>query len=132
MKKHMPNLGEFSGKELKEIIKLGIKIKNNPEAYYSKLKNKTMVMWFEKPSLRTRVSFEAGMTQLGGHAIYLDASTMHKKADIKDEMKCLSRYADIIIARVFEHSTIKRMQESSGVPVINALCNKLGKICKYY
>ena len=124
MKKDMPNLDKFSGKELKEIIKLGIKIKNKPEAYYSKLKNKTMVMWFEKPSLRTRVSFEAGMTQLGGHAIYLDTSTAHKKADIKDEMKCLSRYADIIIARVFEHSAIKQMQESSAVPVINALSNK--------
>lgn len=122
--KHMPNLKGFSKEELIEIIELGIKIKNSPQEYADKLKNKTMAMWFEKSSLRTRVSFESGMTQLGGHAIYLDTSTTHKKANIQDETKCLSKYADIIIARVYDHKTIEEMQEASDVPVINALCNK--------
>jgi ornithine carbamoyltransferase len=119
----MPNLKNFSKEELIDMIKLGIDIKKNPEKYCNKLKNKTMAMWFEKSSLRTRASFEAGMTQLGGHAIYLDTSTTHKKANIEDEIKCLSKYADIIIARVFEHDTIKQMQEASKVPIINALCD---------
>lgn len=122
--KHLPELSGFSKQELVDIIKLGIAIKKNPEKYSKKLAQKTMAMWFEKPSLRTRVSFEAAMTQLGGHAIYIDTSTTHSKAKIEDEIKCLSRYADIIVARVFEHSTIIKMQESSNVPVINALCNK--------
>jgi len=122
--KHMPNLNNFSKKEIEEIINLGIEVKKNPKKYYEKLKNKTMAMWFEKSSLRTRVSFESGMAQLGGHAIYLDTSTTHKKANIQDEVKCLSKYSDIIIARVYDFETIKQMQQASDVPVINALCNQ--------
>jgi len=123
--KDMPNLEGFSGKELFKMILLGVDIKKNPGKYSKAMKNKTMVMWFEKASLRTRVSFETAMTQMGGHAIYLDVSTTHsKKAKLEDEVKCLSRYADIIIARVFDHETIAKMQEASSVPVINALCNK--------
>jgi ornithine carbamoyltransferase len=64
------------------------------------------------------------MTQLGGHALYLDFSTTHKKAKVEDEIKCISKMVDIIIARVFDYSTIEKMKNSSSVPVINALCNK--------
>ena len=100
----MPNLLGFSGTELKQIIDLGIIIKNDPEKYDLAMKGKTLVMWFEKPSLRTRVSFESGINQLGGHGVYIDTSTTHKnKANLTDEVKCLSRYADIITARVFSH-----------------------------
>jgi len=121
--KHLPNLSDYPGEEIKEIINLAIAIKKDPDKFASALFGKTLLMWFEKPSLRTRVSFEAGMTQLGGHAIYLDTSTTHKKAMLKDEIKCLSKYADIIMARVFDHSTIKEFVKNSDVPVINALCN---------
>ena len=125
MIKHMPNLLDFSKQELKEIIDLGIDIKKEPEKYRDSMKDKTLVMWFEKSSLRTRVSFETGATRLGGHAIYLDASTTHtKKANLSDEVKCLSRYADIMMARVFDHETIATFQEASSVPIINALCDK--------
>jgi len=122
--KHLPNLKDFSKKEILDLINLALDIKKNPKNYEDKLKGKSMAMWFEKPSLRTRVSFEACMTQLGGHAIYLDPKKTHAKADIKDEIACLARYVDIIIARVFDHRTIKNMVDSSRVPVINALCDK--------
>ena len=87
------------------------------------LKNKTMAMIFEKPSLRTRVSFEAGMTQLGGHAIYLAPSDigLGKREPIKDVSRVLSRMVDVVMARTFLHSTITELAKYSDVPVINAL-----------
>ena len=124
MVKHMKNLLDFSKKELFDIINLAIDIKKNPSDYSTKLGNQTLIMWFEKQSLRTRVSFESGMTQLGGHAIYLDQKTVHNKAKLSDEVKCLEKYGDIITARVFEHETIEIFAKNSKVPVINALCDK--------
>jgi ornithine carbamoyltransferase len=98
-------------------------IKKNPKQYSNKLHNKTMLMIFEKPSLRTRVSFEVGMTQLGGHAIHLDAkdSPLGKKESIEDTAKASSRYADIIMARVFNQDNIEKLAKNSSVPVINGL-----------
>ncbi len=122
--KHMPHLMDFSSEELNEMLVLAAKMKNKPSDYENTLKNKTLAMWFEKPSLRTRVSFETGMTQLGGHAIYLDSSKTHaKKASLGDEIRCLSGYVDIIMARVFDHKAIEKMIENSSVPVINGLSN---------
>lgn len=122
--KHLPEISSFSKEEFQKVLNLAFELKKNPAKFENALNKKTLVMWFEKPSLRTRLSFETGMTQLGGHAIYLDVSTTHSsKADIKDEIKCLSRYADILMARVYDHETIKKMIESSDIPVINALCN---------
>jgi ornithine carbamoyltransferase len=82
-------------------------------------------MMFEKPSLRTRVSFEVGMTQMGGHAIYYDISTspMGKKESIEDTAKTSSRYVDIIMARLFLHEHIEKLAQNAKVPVINALTN---------
>jgi len=124
--KHIPNLKNFSGKEIESIIDLAIKIKKNPIKYADSMKSKILVMLFEKTSTRTRTSFEAGTSKLGGHAIFLDwKTTQLKKAKIEDEMKCIERYADIIMARVFEHETIEKMNSScKNVPVINALCDK--------
>lgn len=122
--KHLPEISAFSASELQKVLDLAFEMKKNPKKYEDKLNKKTLVMWFEKASLRTRLSFETGMTQLGGHAIYLDVGTTHKnKADIGDEVKCLARYADIIMARVYDHGTIEKMIENSDIPVINALCN---------
>jgi len=122
--KHLPEISAFSTSKLQKVLDLAFEMKKNPKKFENTLNKKTLVMWFEKPSLRTRLSFETGMTQLGGHAIYLDVSTTHKdKADIGDEVKCLSRYADIMMARVYEHKTIEKMIGSSNIPVINALCD---------
>ncbi len=108
-----------------DLISHASKIKKSPEKYFDALKNKTMLMVFEKPSLRTRLSFEAGMTQLGGHAIYLDVkdSPLGEKESIEDTSKVASRYCDIIMARMFEQESIEKLAKNSAVPVINGLTN---------
>ena len=119
------NLKLLKKKKIEDIINLGIKLKKAPEKYYDALKNKILVMLFEKTSTRTRISFEAGMAQLGGHAIYLDWNTTQlKKAALKDEAKCIARYADIIMARVYKHESVEEIAKNSSKPVINALCDK--------
>jgi len=108
-----------------ELIKLTYKIKKYPKNYHNKLKNKTMLMIFEKPSLRTRVSFEAGMTQLGGHAIYMDIkdSPLGKKESIEDTAKASSKYVDIIMARLFSQTVLEKLANNATVPIINGLTN---------
>lgn len=120
---HLLSLADSDSEDILEFISHASKIKKNPEKYTDSLKNKTMLMIFEKPSLRTRVSFEAGMTQLGGHAIHLDAkdSPLGEKESIADTAKVSSRYCDIIMARLFRQEHIEELARSSGVPVINGL-----------
>ncbi len=86
-------------------------------------KGQTLVMLFEKPSLRTRVTFEAGMTQLGGHAIYMEG-TLDVREPIKDVGMNLERWVDSIMARTFSHETIIKLAASSNIPVINGLSDK--------
>ena len=87
---------------------------------------RTLGMLFEKPSLRTRVSFEAGMAQMGGHAIYLASADvgLGTRESIADVAGALSRWVDIISARVFKHETVVELAEHSAVPVINALSDR--------
>jgi len=87
------------------------------------LAGKVMGMTFEKPSLRTRVSFEVGMYQLGGHAIYIskDEIGLGKREPISDVAQVLSRYVDLIMARTFAHSTVEALAQYAAVPVINGL-----------
>jgi ornithine carbamoyltransferase len=118
-------LKELSPKEINDIIDLGINIKKNPENYSTKLKDKSLAMIFQKTSTRTRISFEVGMTQLGGHAIYLDwMKTQFVMADIKDEAKVVSRYVDCIMTRLLRHADLLEIAKGSEVPVINGLCEK--------
>ena len=123
--RHFLTLKDITPEELNFLIEKGIEIKKNPENFASILKQKTMLMIFAKPSLRTRVSFETLMTQSGGHGIYYDVSTspMGKKETIADTAKTASRMVDVIMARLFEHSDIIELAENSRVPVINALTN---------
>lgn len=125
MKKDLLELTDINKEEILEILNLADDIKRNPISYSTKLKGKTLLMIFEKPSLRTRVSFEVGMTQMGGHAIYYDIATspMGKKESISDTAKTASRYIDIIMARLFSHEHIEELAKHSTVPVINALTN---------
>jgi len=108
---------------IEKLIQNSIKIKKHPEKYFGILKNKTMLMIFEKPSLRTRVSFEVGMTQLGGHAIYMDTkdSPLGEKESLADTAKASSRYCDIIMARLFKQENIEELAKNATVPVINGL-----------
>jgi ornithine carbamoyltransferase len=90
------------------------------------LRGKTLALVFEKPSLRTRVAFEAGMTQLGGHGSYLSANDidMGGRESVPDVARNLSRSVQAIAARVFKHATVETLARYSSVPVINALCDR--------
>jgi len=93
------------------------------EGWCSLLEGKALALMFEKPSLRTRVSFETAMRQLGGHAIYLspDEVGLGKRESVSDVAQVLSRYVDAIAARTFSHQTLDILANYSGVPIINAL-----------
>jgi len=107
------------------LLDLADKIKKNPHEYYKRLAHKCIILIFEKTSTRTRISFENGMYQLGGNAIYLDwrTSNFHLGA-LEDEIKCISSYVDLIMARVNQHKTLKLMKNYSSVPIINGLSDK--------
>ncbi len=109
--------------DLIEIIKLGQEIKKNPKKYDEALKGKSLAMIFEKPSTRTRTSFEVGMTQLGGHALYMSPRDlqMGRGETIEDTAKVLSRFVDGIIYRAFDHKMVINLAQNATVPVINAL-----------
>jgi len=118
---------EISSKEFLELIDFSIKLKEENKTVKGKqlLENKTLAMLFEKPSTRTRVSFETGMKQLGGHTIILSLNEMqHSRGEsVEDTAKTLSGYVDGIVARVYEHSFIEDLAKHATVPVINGLSN---------
>jgi len=118
---------EISSKEFLELIDFSIKLKEENKTVKGKqlLENKTLAMLFEKPSTRTRVSFETGMKQLGGHTIILSLNEMqHSRGEsVEDTAKTLSGYVDGIVARVYEHSFIEDLAKYATVPVINGLSN---------
>ena len=135
--KNLLSINDLSKKEILDLINLAIKIKKNPSKYENKLKNKTMFMFFEKPSLRTRISFEVAMNQLGGSALNYDLANSplnQGKENIEDTAKVISRYCDMVVGRVFDHNTLKKFSQNSTVPVINALsdlehpCQVLGDL----
>jgi len=118
-------LKEWDSEIIKQVIDKAIEIKNDKQRYYDILKNRTMIMYFEKASTRTRLSFEAAMTELGGHAIFLDKRTSQVSiSELKDEIRAMARYADIIMARVKKHKTLVEMVENIDIPVINGCCEK--------
>lgn len=112
-----------------ELMALAKNLKQDLRAGKSQLilQEKTLGMIFLKPSLRTRVSFEVGMTQMGGHAVYLgpDDIKLGERETTEDIALVLSRYVDIIMARVFDHETITDLADSATVPVINGLTDFL-------
>lgn len=123
--KHMLNFKNWSGEELRNLLDLAGRIKQNQKLYWQALDHQTLGMIFQKTSTRTRVSFETAMTQLGGHAIYLDwRSTNLVLAELKDEIRYLDRNVDIIMARVLTFEQETEMAEYSRVPVINGCDNK--------
>ena len=125
MVRHLLTLTDLTKDEILEIIEEAKNIKKNPGNYLDSMKDKTLLMIFAKPSLRTRISFEVGMTQMGGHGIYYDISTspMGKKESIADTARTSSRYVNLVMARLFEHKDIEEYAKNSSVSVINALTN---------
>ncbi len=121
---HLISLKQWSPEKIRQVLDLAKDVKAHPEKYANAMERKTLLMIFEKPSLRTRLSFEAGMTQMGGHSIYYNTSTSPMgsgKETISDSVKTASRFVDIIMARLFKHADLLEMAEYATVPVINAL-----------
>src|SRR5512136_2909800 len=109
---HLLALKDWTPKQITDVIDESIKIKRNSRPYRTALKDKSLAMIFQKTSTRTRISFEVAMTQLGGHAIYIDWRTTNLVlADLKDETSYMSRNVDCIMARLFKHADLQAMAE---------------------
>jgi len=122
---HLINFKNLTGQQLTEIIDKAVKVKHNPEQYRNALSGKSLAMIFQKSSTRTRVSFEVAMTQLGGHALYIDwRTTNFTIASVYDETQYLSRNVDCIMARLKKNADLQVMAEASCVPVINGCDEK--------
>jgi ornithine carbamoyltransferase len=122
---HLINFKNLSGQQLMDIIDEAIEVKKNPEKYKAALEGKSLAMIFQKTSTRTRVSFEVAMTQLGGHALYIDwRTTNFTIADVYDETQYLSRNVDCIMARLLRNADLQVMANASRVPVINGCDEK--------
>ncbi|KGK01072.1 ornithine carbamoyltransferase [Thalassotalea sp. ND16A] len=109
--------------QLEALIAQAIDIKSNPGNYSQALAGKSIVMLFEKPSLRTHISFDIGIEKLGGHSLYIGQQNgqLGERERVKDVAKNLACWSDAIVARVFKQQVLDEMAEHAGVPVINAL-----------
>ncbi len=123
--RHFLTLKDYTKEEILEIIDLGLAIKKDLKAgiYKKELEMQTLAMIFEKSSTRTRVSFETGMFQLGGHALFLSNRDIHlgRGEPVKDTARVISRMCDMVMIRTYEHSMIEEFAKYSLVPVINGL-----------
>ena len=119
--KDLLSISDLSREDIRLLISNAIDMK--VEGWSSLLSGKVLALMFEKPSLRTRVSFETAMRQLGGHTIYLSPSEvgLGERESVSDVARVLSRYVNALAARTFSHQTLEILAGSSGVPVINAL-----------
>jgi ornithine carbamoyltransferase len=121
MKKDLLSIADLNGKEVEDLIENARKMKRKGPT--QDLAGKTLALLFEKPSLRTRVSFEMAMHQLGGHSVYLSPQEvgLGKREGVADVARVLNRYMDVIAARTFSHETLRILAGHSSIPVINAL-----------
>ena len=121
--KDLLQIADLASHELTQLLTLARIIKRKPQSFADAFRQRTLVMLFEKPSLRTRVSFEAGFQRLGGGVSFLDhqATPLGTRESVEDYAHTLERYADVIVARVRSHALLSRMAECSAVPVVNAL-----------
>jgi ornithine carbamoyltransferase len=125
MNRHLITLDDVTAEELQRLFALAasLKAKRQQGVAATPLAGKTLALVFEKPSLRTRVTFEAGMTQLGGHAIYLAPADIRlgQRETVQDAARNLERWVDGIVARTFSHQMVERLAGYSRIPVINGL-----------
>nr|PZN28668.1 MAG: ornithine carbamoyltransferase [Chloroflexota bacterium] len=129
MARHFLSAADLSREETEALLERAQRLKAEWKAGAHgglPLQGKTLALVFEKPSLRTRVAFEAGMTQLGGHASYLSANDidMGGRESVPDVARNLSRWVQVIAARVFKHATVEDLARYASVPVINALSDR--------
>ncbi len=125
--KHFLSLKEWSREEVELLFELSAAVKADPQQYATALAGQSLAMIFQKPSTRTRVSFEVGMFQLGGQALFLGANDiqLHRGETIADTARVLSRYVQGIMARVFAHQDVLDLARHGSVPVINGLSDLL-------
>lgn len=127
--KHCLSLQDFTAAEIGAILELAVELKAKQKAGepHRLLEGKTLGMIFQKPSTRTRVSFEVGMWQLGGYALFLSSQELQigRGEPIKDTAAVLSRYLDGIMIRTFDHAEVEELAANSSVPVINGLTDLL-------
>ncbi|TBR38323.1 ornithine carbamoyltransferase [Marinomonas agarivorans] len=123
--RHFLTLTDLTSDELKQILLRATELKkiHRERTQYQPLKNRVMAMIFEKSSTRTRVSFEAGMAQFGGHALFLSPrdTQLGRGEPIEDSARVISSMVDVVMIRTFEHEKVTKFAEYSSVPVINAL-----------
>jgi ornithine carbamoyltransferase len=132
--RHLISLHDLTPPEIDYLLKLAQRVKAAPADYKHALEGKTLAMLMEKPSLRTRVTFELGFSQLGGKTLCLGPAEvgLGKRESVKDVARNLSRWVDVIMARVYSHQTAIELAENASVPVINGLsdfehpCHALG------
>jgi ornithine carbamoyltransferase len=117
------SIRDLSPNQIRDLLDLACHVKANPGAYAGALHGKTLAMIFEKPSLRTRVTFDVGMEQLGGHALYLspDEIKLGRRESVHDVAKNLERMVQAVMIRTFAHEIVERMAEYAAIPVINGL-----------
>jgi ornithine carbamoyltransferase len=128
MNRHLVTLDDLTAHDITALFELAadLKAKRREGVLHPLLAGKTLAMIFEKPSLRTRVTFEAGMTQLGGHAIYLTPADIRlgERETVQDAARNLERWVDGIVARTFSHQMVERLASYSRIPVINGLTDR--------
>ena len=132
--KDFVSIRDFSPQQIQDLLLLGRQIKAYPDVYSEALKGKTLAMIFEKPSLRTRVTFDVGIQQLGGFSLYLSPAEINlgQRESVYDVAKNLERMVQCIMIRTFAHAIVEQMAEYAGIPVINGLtdyshpCQALG------
>jgi len=124
--RHLISIHDLSAREVAGLFRLAAEVKAAPERFHDALSRKTLAMIFQKSSTRTRVSFEAGMAQLGGHALFLASDLQLGRGEtIHDTAQVLSRYVDAVMARTFSHQMVLDLARYGTVPVINGLTDDL-------
>ena len=123
MTRNLLDIDDLTPEQLHDVLDRARELKGSYEGNEQPLEDQTLAMVFEKPSTRTRVSFETGMTKLGGHAIFLGPDDIHlgHGEPVRDTARAISRYADFIMARVFDHADAVELAEFATVPVVNGL-----------
>jgi len=122
-RRHLISLHDLTPAEIDYLLTLALRVKAHPARYRTALEGKALALLFEKPSLRTRVTFELGIGQLGGQPLYLGPQEvgLGKREAVKDVARNLSRWVDGVMARVFSHQSVMELAEHASVPVINGL-----------
>lgn len=120
------SFSQWTSEQANALLEFAIALKNKPEDFGKPLADKSVVALFEKPSLRTRISFDIGINKLGGHMVYVDSQgePLEKREDPKDVGANISQWADAIVARVYSHQTLLGLAKGADIPVVNALCDR--------